>query len=130
MKLKLLKDKDVTPTSIKKINKILTKETLVFITAEFCSFCTSFAPEKEKFINNNNNINIIDIENEALNFLRIQNNDIYKLLIPTDRKVFFPMILHIQNKHGRFIKKLYEGERTADELKKKFCQHKRASLRS
>lgn len=38
MKLKLLKDKDVTPASIKKINKILAKETLVFITAKFCGF--------------------------------------------------------------------------------------------
>lgn len=122
MKLKLLKDKDITPASIKKINKILTKETLVFITAKWCGFCTSFIPEKEKFINKNNILNIIDIDNEALNLLKIHNNDTYKLLIPSDGKVFFPMILHIQNKNGRLIKKLYEGQRTAFELKKKFCQ--------
>ena len=102
MKLKLIVEKDITPASIKKINKILVKETLVFITAKFCGFCVTFAPEKDKFIKTSN-INIVEIDSEALNILKVYNNDIYKLLIPPDGKIFFPMIMHISKKKWSFL---------------------------
>ncbi len=120
MILRLKSVNDISPKSIKKINNLLLTDTLIFISAEWCSFCKNFIPEKEKFLKKKMNINVIDIDNEALNSLKNMDNKTYKLIIPNDGHVYFPMILHISNKNGRMAKKLYDGKRTSIEMNKFF----------
>lgn len=50
--------------------------------------------------------------------LKKENSDIYKKIVPSDGKVFFPMILHLYHKNGKLYKKLYTGERTSHEINK------------
>lgn len=110
--------KKITPQSIKNIEKLLQKDVLVFITASWCHYCSIFSPEKDLFIKNNKKINIIDINDTALMELKKENSDIYKKIVPSDGKVFFPMILHLYHKNGKLYKKLYTGERTSHEINK------------
>lgn len=50
--------------------------------------------------------------------LKKENSDIYKKIVPSDGKVFFPMILHLYHKNDKIYKKLYTGERTFQSINK------------
>lgn len=113
---------DVNAQSLKKLEKMVSKENTVLLNhATWCGHCHMFRPQWEQFKTNQpfgKSLNIIEVESSALEQIK-QNPKLYKRVVPKDGMVYFPMIVVFVKKENKASdKKLYEGSRTSEDLKK------------
>ncbi len=111
---------DVTPENMKKLRLLISnKNTVLLNHATWCGHCQMFKPEWEQFKTSvGKNVNVVQIENDALSVLK-QDKQVYKRVTPKDGMVYFPMIIiFVKKNNGTSAeKKIYEGSRTAEDLK-------------
>ncbi len=111
---------DVTPENMKKLRLLISnKNTVLLNHATWCGHCQMFKPEWEHFKTSvGKNVNVVQIENDALSVLK-QDKQVYKRVTPKDGMVYFPMIIIFVKKNNGTTaeKKIYEGSRTAEDLK-------------
>ena len=120
MILSLEKTDDVNNGSLKKLEKLVSKEnTMLLNHATWCGHCHAFASEWEKLTSEGGKgVNFVKIENQALQKIKKENTKLYKRLTPKNGMIYFPMIVvfAIKQSDKPSSKKIYEGARTADSL--------------
>jgi thiol-disulfide isomerase/thioredoxin len=113
---------DVNAQSLKKLEKLVSKENTVILNhATWCGHCHMFRPQWEQFKTNQpfgKQLNIVEVESSALEQIK-QNQKLYKRVVPKDGMVYFPMIVVFVKKENKASdKKIYEGSRNSEDLKK------------
>ncbi len=117
--LELDSSSDVTPENMKKLQSLISnKNTVLLNHANWCGHCQMFKPQWEEFKKMaGKGINVVQIENDALTKVR-EDKKTYNRVTPKDGMVYFPMIIIFIKKDGKLAeKKIYEGNRTAADLK-------------
>ena len=119
MILSLNSEADINPQNLKKLENLTSqKNTVLLNMAEYCHHCQSFKPQWEQFKTSmGSKVNFVEIESTALGKLK-DNKKVYKTVTPKDGAVYFPMIIMYFKKGTKCEKKLYEGNRDAESLKK------------
>ena len=110
---------DLTQTNLKKLEEMVSKQNTVLLNhANWCGHCQVFKPQWEEFKKSAvRGVNLVQIENEALSELQ-KHRTLYKKVTPKDGAVYFPMIIVFIKKGTKPVeKKVYDGNRTAEDLK-------------
>ena len=117
--LSLERASDLTQTNLKKLEEMVSKQNTVLLNhANWCGHCQVFKPQWEDFKKSaGRGVNLVSIENEALSELQ-KHKTLYKKVTPKDGAVYFPMIIVFVKKGTKPVeKKVYDGNRTAEDLK-------------
>jgi thiol-disulfide isomerase/thioredoxin len=119
MILSLNSEADINLQNLKKLENLTSqKNTVLLNMANYCHHCQIFKPQWEQFKSSmGSKVNFVEIESTALGKLK-DNKKIYKTVTPKDGAVYFPMIIMYFKKGTKSEKKLYEGNRDAESLKK------------
>lgn len=109
----------VNPQVLNKISKVTRDKsspihTISLIHATWCGHCNVFKPEWEK-IRKSKKFNTISIESSAVDKVKSKNP---KLMERISKKegIYFPMIYLFIKKGDKIEKKLYEGNRSAEDI--------------
>ena len=119
MLLTLNKTDDVNPTSLKKLEKIVSMgNTMLLNHATWCGHCNVFLPQWQKLTTDVKKVNFVQIENDALQQIKKENLKLYKRITPKDGMIYFPMVVVfiVKNSDKPSQKKIYEGNRTSESL--------------
>jgi thiol-disulfide isomerase/thioredoxin len=121
MHLILNQKEDVTASSLKKLNElVMNKNTVLLNHASWCGHCHVLRPEWNMFKDENvRKVNVVEIEASALEELKKTDKKTYKRVTANDGVVYFPMIMvFVKRADGKTSqKKMYEGNRTAKDIK-------------
>jgi thiol-disulfide isomerase/thioredoxin len=122
MLLNLTSEKDVNQKSLQKIDNALTQDTVWFNFANWCGHCNEFKEEWNKFkkLMSKEKVNVISVESTAMEKIK-QHPRLYKRATKKEgnqQVLYFPMIIFFVKKGDKMVKKVYDGQRTADDLKK------------
>lgn len=121
MHLSIKTEAELTNEKIDNLTKMTKTANTVWLThANWCGHCQQFQPEWKKFRKSNKgkNINVVDVESSAIEKIK-QNPTLYKRITKkegNEQVLYFPMIFVFYKKGDKTVKKLYEGERTAEKL--------------
>ena len=106
-----------------KLEKVLSKGTTVLLNhAHWCGHCRMFAPSWQAFKDKmkKNKVNTIDIEYSALEKLK-DNKKLFRK-ITKGNELYFPMIIFFVQKGDKNIKKVYDGNRSTEDLEESLKQ--------
>lgn len=117
MHLDLNSVNDINQNNLARAHSLLKQNTVVLNHASWCDHCHDFMPQYERYMRtaSSSGVNTLRIENDALNKIKQIDPAMYKMITPSDGRIFFPMVIIIAARKPQ--PEFYNGPRTAKGLR-------------